>query len=57
MNVMTAAPGWGSVLDKYSLNVALVPKTSAISAALSESHGWKLFYRDPVAAVFTRSME
>jgi hypothetical protein len=57
ITVMTAALGWGSVLDKYSLNVALVPKTSAISAALSESNDWKLLYQDPIAAVFTRSME
>ena len=57
ITVMTATLGWESVLDKYSLKVALVPKTSAISAALSESNGWKLFYQDPVAAVFTRSME
>jgi len=57
ITAMTAAPGWGSVLAKYSLNVALVPKASPISAALSESHGWKLFYQDPVAAVFTRSVE
>ena len=55
--MMTAAPGWGSVLDKYSLNVALVPKTSAISAALSESRNWKLFYQDAVAAVFSRSLK
>jgi hypothetical protein len=57
ITVTTAAPGWGAVLDKYSLNIALVPKTSAISAALSESNGWKLFYQDSVAAVFTRSMK
>jgi hypothetical protein len=57
ITVMTAAPGWGSVLDKYSLNVALVPRTSPLSAELSESHDWSLFYQDPVAAVFTRSME
>jgi len=57
LSVMRATPGWGSVLDKYSLKVTLVPKTSAISAALSESNGWKLFYQDPVAKVFTRSME
>jgi hypothetical protein len=54
---MTGAPGWGAVLDKYSLNVALVPKTSAISAALSGSSHWNLFYQDSVAAVFTRSIE
>jgi hypothetical protein len=57
VTVMTAAPGWGSVLDKYSLNVALVPKTSPITAALLLSRDWKLFYQDSVAAVFTRSME
>jgi hypothetical protein len=57
ITVMRATPGWGSVLDKYSLTVALVPKTSVISAALSESNDWKLLYQDPVAAVFTRSME
>jgi hypothetical protein len=57
ITVMTATPGWKSVLDKYSLNVALVPKTSAISAALSLSRDWKLLYQDPMAAVFRRSFE
>ena len=57
LRVMRATPGWESVLNKYSLSVALVPKTSAISAALSESRDWKLFYQDSVAAVFTRSIE
>jgi hypothetical protein len=57
ITVMTATPGWESVLDKYSLNVALVPKTSAISAALSESREWQLSYQDSVAAVFTRRVE
>ena len=57
LSVMRATPGWGSVLDKYSLKVALVPKTSAISAALSLSRDWKLFYQDSVAAVFRRSFE
>jgi hypothetical protein len=57
ITVMTATPGWESVLEKYSLKVALVPKTSAISAALSLSRDWKLFYQDSVAAVFRRSIE
>jgi hypothetical protein len=55
LTVMRATPGWKSVLDKYSLDVALVPDTSAIRLALSESRDWKLSYRDPVAAVFRRS--
>ena len=57
ITVMTAAPGWGSVLDKYSLNVALVPTKSPITAARSLSRDWKLFYQDSVAAVFRRSIE
>ena len=57
VKVMTATPGWRSVLDKYLLNVALVPKTSAISAALSESQDWKVFYQDSLAAAFTRSIQ
>jgi hypothetical protein len=56
LTVIRATPGWQSVLDKYSLKVALVPDTSAISAALSESRDWKLFYQDSVATVFTRSI-
>jgi hypothetical protein len=57
ITVMTATPGWQSVLDKYSLNVALVPTKSPITAALSLSRDWKLFYQDSVAAVFRRSIE
>jgi hypothetical protein len=57
LTVMRAMPGWESVLDKYSLSVALVPKPSAIAAALSESRDWKLLYQDSVAAVFTRTIE
>jgi hypothetical protein len=57
ITVMTATPGWESVLEKYSLNVALVPTTSPITAGLSLSRDWKLFYQDSVAAVFRRSIE
>jgi len=50
-------PGWDSILNKYSLSVAFVPKASAISTALSESREWKLAYQDSVAVVFTKSVE
>jgi hypothetical protein len=55
--IMRAMPGWQLVLDKYSLQVVLVPKASAITAALSESHDWKVFYQDSIVAVFTRSTD
>ena len=57
VRIMTAMPGWDSILNKYSLSVAFVPKASAISTALSESREWKLAYQDSVAVVFTKSVE
>ena len=55
LRVMKAEPGWQEVLMKYRIAVALVPRTSAISAALASSVEWKLFYADETAAVFERS--
>jgi hypothetical protein len=55
LRVMKAEPGWQGVLMKYRIAVALVPRTSAISAALASSAEWKLSYADETAAVFERS--
>ncbi len=55
LRVMKAEPGWQEVLMKYRIAVALVPRTSAISAALASSIEWKLSYADETAAVFERS--
>jgi hypothetical protein len=55
LRVMKAEPGWQEVLMKYRIAVALVPRTSAISAALASSVEWNLSYADETAAVFERS--
>jgi hypothetical protein len=55
LRVMKAEPGWQEVLMKYRIAVALVPRTSAISAALASSVEWSLSYADETAAVFERS--
>lgn len=53
--VVRAEPGWQQVTAKYALAVALVPVDSPISSALLASRGWRLSYRDAIAAVFARS--
>jgi hypothetical protein len=54
LRVMEARPGWQEILTKYSISVALVPRTSAISAALAASTGWRLSYENAAARVFER---
>lgn len=52
--IMRAQPGWRQVLARYDVSVALVPIESSISRALTDSHGWMLWKRGSVAAVFVR---
>jgi hypothetical protein len=54
LRVMEARPGWQEILGKYSISVALVPRTSAISAALAASTEWRLSYENATARVFER---
>ena len=54
LRVMEARPGWQEILTKYSISVALVPRTSAISAALAASTEWRLSYENATARVFER---
>jgi hypothetical protein len=55
LTVIRAEPGWQQVAAEYALTAALVPVDSPISSALLASRGWRLSYRDAIAAVFTRS--
>jgi hypothetical protein len=55
LTVIRAEPGWQQVAAEYALTVAVVPVDSPISSALLASTGWRLSYRDAIAAVFTRS--
>jgi hypothetical protein len=54
LRVMEARPGWQEILTKYSISLALVPRTSAISAALGVSTEWRLSYEDATARIFER---
>jgi hypothetical protein len=54
--VMRAQPGWQRIMERYALTVALVPKGSAIKAALSASGDWRLVCRNSVASVFVREV-
>jgi len=56
LTVMRAEPGWQRIMAQYALTVALVPKGSAIKAALSGSEDWKKVREDSVATVFARKV-
>jgi len=56
ITVMKAEPGWQRIMARYALTVALVPKGSAIKAALSGSEDWKKVREDSVATVFVRKV-
>ena len=53
--ITEAKPGWKDLLMSYGIAVALVPKASAISAALASSVEWRLLFADGTAVVFVRS--
>lgn len=55
LTVMEAKPGWRETLTKYRIRVVLVPRTSAIAAALASSVEWRLSYADKAIALFKRS--
>jgi hypothetical protein len=56
LTVMRAEPDWQRIMAQYALTVALVPKGSAIKAALSGSEDWKKVREDSVATVFVRKV-
>lgn len=48
------APGWLEILDRYQVRTVLMPPGHPI-VALLEASGWRVAYRDQVAAVLQRS--
>jgi hypothetical protein len=46
--------GWEATLDRYRINLVLVPAGSGLARELGRSEGWAAAYRDGVAVVFLR---
>ncbi|MHB8412538.1 MAG: hypothetical protein ACYDDI_11420 [Candidatus Acidiferrales bacterium] len=54
LTVMGGRPGWQTVLERYDLKVAMVPRRSSIAALLDESPSWTKRYQDSTAVIFVR---
>ena len=48
--LIAAKPGWQAVVSSYGFTHALLPKASALNAALRQA-GWTTLYSDDVAAL------
>ena len=47
-------PGWRELLDRYGLNMALLPEDSALSSLLKMDAAWKMIESDGKIALFRR---
>ncbi|MEX2247250.1 MAG: hypothetical protein WEC75_11240 [Dehalococcoidia bacterium] len=53
--IYDAQPGWDLLLDRYGVEVVLVPKRSRLAAALAEAgSGWTLAFAGDIEVVFER---
>ncbi len=51
--IISAEPGWKTLLDKYRVTWAILPPQEALSAAL-EADGWQPVYWDETAVIYAR---
>jgi|SRR5271157_919179 len=52
--LMAAEGGWRELLARYGFSLALLPNDWALGTVLDREPGWRLVYRDPVAALYAR---
>jgi len=52
--LMAAEGGWRELLGRHGFSLALLPHDWALNAALGQEPGWRLVYRDSVAALYAR---
>jgi hypothetical protein len=53
--VISAQPSWGTVLETYQVQSALISPYSALASAMEESGEWTQTYRDSIAILFVRT--
>ena len=51
--IITRAPGWQDVLNKYDVHWAIIPKKWPLASALS-ANNWREIYQDNTAVIFTK---
>ncbi len=52
--LLAAGVGWRQLLDRYGFSLALLPQDWPLRAVLDGEPGWRLVYRDSVAALYAR---
>ena len=50
-------PGWRDVLDRWNVDLVLVPADSGLAAELTRDSLWDELYRDDIAALIQRKSE
>ena len=55
LTVLNAQENWESILDKYAVEWALIPRNSAIANQLKSNVDWTILYEDKVAIIISRS--
>ena len=54
LKVLHVESGWSEVLDRWNVNVIMLPSACNLAKALRQLNGWGISYEDSVAIVFAR---
>ena len=54
--VITLNDNWQVVLERYQVSWALLPKSAALTKALTNNADWKVLYQDDTATILRREV-
>lgn len=54
LSLMNGMPEWKTLVDRYNLNMMLIPRKSALSAVLAERPEWRILDQDSLAVLLAR---
>ncbi len=55
--VRELAPGWRDILDRWRIQIVMVPSQTSLTHELARDPGWVLWHCDPTAAVLQRAKD
>jgi hypothetical protein len=55
LKIIHVEPGWEQGLDRWGVNLVVMPAKAKLSDALRRSPTWKVLYADAAATIFERS--
>jgi hypothetical protein len=56
VTVLEGRPGWRAVLDRYQVDMVLVPPETPLIELLSSSPGWRVLHRDRQSVLLARGL-